>query len=181
MPRVKDVEAFADRAAAGDALALLLGDLATERDVVVLGIARGGVVVAQRIAETLNLPMDAIIARKIGVPGVEEVALGAIAEGSEEIVGDAAWYLGVPDNIVARLTARERVEVERRVRLYRGARRLPRLRGRIVLLVDDGIATGATLRAATRAVRAHQPRRIIVAVPVASRTGRLDVAREVDR
>src|SRR3954464_10383711 len=93
---------FLDRTDAGDALAAALCDVALERDVIVLGLARGGVVIAQRIAEALNLPVDVLVARKVGVPGVEEVALGAIAEGSNVVVGDAAWFLGVPDDIVAR-------------------------------------------------------------------------------
>ena len=106
---------------------------------------RGGIPVARPVADALAAPLDVAVAHKLGVPGIEEVALGAIAEGTSEVVGDAVgWYLGVPPRVVAQIAARERAEVERRSRLYRAGRALPDLRGRTVVLVDDGLATGAT-------------------------------------
>jgi putative phosphoribosyl transferase len=161
---------FVDRTEAGDALALSLSMFASEPDVVVLGLARGGVPVARQVADGLDAPMGVLVSRNIGVPGIEDVALGAIVEGTDSIVTDSiAWFIGVPSHIIGRLAAHERPELERRARLYRGGLPLPDLRGRRVILVDDGLATGATLRAAARAIRAQRPKQLIVAAPVASR------------
>lgn len=172
---------FRDRADAGDALALSLSMFATEPNVVVLGVGRGGVPVARQVAGELGAPFDVLVSRKIGVPGIEEVALGAIAEGSGRVVpDDVAWYIGVPSRVVERLAARERVELERCAQLYRGGKPLHDLQGRTVILVDDGLATGATLRAAARAVRSKQPRRLIAAVPIASQSGVKEMQAEVD-
>src|SRR2546430_14117698 len=111
---------FRDRTDAGAALVLSLGALAAERDVVVLGLARGGVPIARQVADALGAPMDVLVARKIGVPGIEEVALGAIAEGSDELVVDGvAWYIGLPPAAMEQLAVHERREIHRRVRLYR--------------------------------------------------------------
>jgi putative phosphoribosyl transferase len=172
---------FADRTDAGTALALSLSMFATEQDVIVLGLARGGVPIARRVADTLGTPFGVLVARKIGVPGIEEVALGAIAEGIDTIVTDSvAWYIGVPNQIVERLANNERPELERRARLYRDNGPLPDLRGRMVILVDDGLATGSTLRAAARVIRAQRPRRLVAAVPVASALGLKELRAEVD-
>ena len=173
--------AFRDRTDAGAVLARSLIDYRGRSDVTVLGLARGGVPVAREVANLLRVPMDVIVARKVGVPGIEEVALGAIAEGSKRVVADTvAWYLGVPSRIVDRLAARERVELERRVVLYASGLASLDLRGRTVILVDDGIATGATVRAAVRSIREKRPARVVVAVPVASRDAAEDVRLEVD-
>jgi putative phosphoribosyl transferase len=173
--------AFRDRADAGAVLARSLIDHRGRSDVTVLGLARGGVPVAREVANLLRVPFEVIVARKVGVPGIEEVALGAIAEGSKRVVADTvAWYLGVPSRIVDRLAARERVELERRVVLYGSGLASLDLRGRTVILVDDGVATGATIRAAVRSVREKRPARVIVAVPVASRDSAEDVRLEVD-
>jgi putative phosphoribosyl transferase len=125
--------------------------------------------------------MEVIVTRKVGVPGIEEVALGAIAEGSQRVVADTvAWYLGVPPRIVDRLAARERVELERRVALYASGLASLDLRGRTVILIDDGIATGASVRAALRSIREKKPARVVVATPVAARDAAEDVRLEVD-
>jgi putative phosphoribosyl transferase len=173
--------AFRDRADAGAVLARSLIDYRGRTDVTVLGLARGGVPVAREVANALRVPMSVVVARKVGVPGIEEVALGAIAEGSKKVVADTvAWYLGVPSRIVDRLAARERVELERRVCLYASGLGSLDLRGRTVILIDDGLATGATVRAALRSVREKRPARVVVAVPVSSRDAAEDVRLEVD-
>ncbi|HMA25934.1 MAG TPA: phosphoribosyltransferase family protein, partial [Gemmatimonadaceae bacterium] len=172
---------FRDRSHAGDALAQSLSRFATEPDVLVLGLARGGVLIGRQVAAALGASFGVLVSRKIGVPGIEEVALGAIAEGNDRVVEDSvAWYIGVPSNVVARLATRERVEIARRARVYRDGQALPDVRGRTVILVDDGLATGATLRAAARTIRDRQPRKLIAAVPVASRRGLDDLRGETD-
>jgi putative phosphoribosyl transferase len=175
---------YADRAAAGKAVATAvaaLGDVTRRRDVVVLGLPRGGIPVARAVADQLGAPLEAIVARKLGVPGLGEVAFGAIAEGRREIVEDSVrWYLGLPRRVVAPIVVRERRELDRRARLYRAGAPLPALRGRTVVLVDDGLASGATLRAAALAVRRERPARLIAAVPVASAMHRDDVRATVD-
>ncbi len=172
---------FRDRWSAGAALAPLLQRYATERDVVVLGLARGGVPVARQVADAIGAPMEVFVARKVGVPGIEEVALCAIAEGTEKVLTDkVAWYIGVPARVVQRLSAHERVELDRRVRLYRQGRSLPAIKGRVVILVDDGLATGATMCAAIEAIRVQQPRELVVAVPVATEDGANEVRPYVD-
>ena len=171
---------YRDRHDAGRAIGRALASLAGLEDVVVLGMPRGGVAVAREVADALRAPLDVIVARKLGVPGLREVAMGAIAEGSRSIVEDSVrWYVGVPRHIVSRVAARERVELERRVKLYRGAA-MRDVRGRTVVLVDDGLASGATLRAAAAALRRLQPARIIAAVPVASPDHCDDVRKVVD-
>src|SRR4051794_16937503 len=172
---------FSDRVHAGQALARTLRRFDLGRDVVVLGLARGGVPVAREVADALGVPLSVMVSRKIGVPGIEEVALGAVAEGNDRVVADdMAWYIGVPSRLVDRLAARERVEVERRAHMYRAGRPLPDVKNRTVILVDDGLATGATLRAAALAIRNARPRRIIAAVPIASLTGAAEVRVDVD-
>jgi putative phosphoribosyl transferase len=172
---------YSDRAAAGEAVASALRELVGQRDAVVLGLPRGGVPVARVVADALGAPLDVVVARKLGVPGMEEVALGAIAEGQRDIVEDSVrWYLGVPPRVVARIVERERREIERRARLYRQGAGLPDVRGRTVILVDDGLASGATLRAAALTVRRRKPARIIAAVPVASLAHCEDVRPTVD-
>jgi putative phosphoribosyl transferase len=172
---------FSTRAAAGSAVASALSDRHLTGDVLVLALPRGGVPVARVVADALGAPLDVIVARKLGVPGMEEVALGAIAEGRRDIVEDSVrWYLGVPAAVVARIVERERRELDRRARVYRGGASLPNVRGRTVILVDDGLASGTTMRAAALSVRLGRPARIVAAVPVASLAHCDDVRRAVD-
>ena len=139
--------AFRDRADAGRMSALSLSRYSAEPDVVVLGLARGGVPVARHVADALGAPLGVVVARKISVPGIADVALGAIAEGSHRVMAESvATYLGVPSRIVDRLAATERLEVERLVATYRAGNALSDLRGCTVILVDNGLATGATMR-----------------------------------
>jgi len=175
---------YADRAEAGRAVATALGALGgvtRRRDLIVLGLPRGGMAVARTVADALGAPLEALVARKLGVPGMSEVAFGAIAEGRRRAVADSVWwYLGLPRRVVAPIVDRERTELRRRARLYRAGAPLPTLRGRTVVLVDDGLASGTTLRAAALAVRRHRPGRVIAAVPVASAMHCDDVRATVD-
>jgi len=172
---------FRDRVAAGRMLAESLAAYQGQPDVIVLGLARGGVPVARVVADALAVPVGVVVARKVGVPGIEEVALGAVAEGGHRVIADTvAWYLGVPTRIVDRLAERERAELERSVARYRLALAPFDLRGRTVIIVDDGLATGATMRAAVRSVRERRPARVIAAVPVASGPAAREIQREVD-
>jgi predicted phosphoribosyltransferase len=157
---------FRDRRDAGRLLAERLA-AETWHDPVILALPRGGVPVAFEIATALHAPLDVLVVRKVGAPHHREFGIGAIAEGGVTIRDDsAARMVGVSLDRFDRLAAEERRELERRVQLYRGDRSLPQLDGRDVVLVDDGLATGATMRAAVRAVRTAEPARVIVAVPV---------------
>jgi putative phosphoribosyl transferase len=163
------VERFRDRAHAGRLLAARLRRHAGRPDVVVLGLPRGGVPVAAEVAERLRVPLDVFLVRKLGVPGHEELAMGAIATGGVRVLNEAVLAAaGVSGEDVAAATAREREELRRRERAYRDDRPPPDLRGRTVVLVDDGLATGATMRAAAAAARRQQAACVIVAVPVAA-------------
>ena len=159
---------FRDRAGAGRLLAERLRDYAGRGDVVVLGLPRGGVPVAAEIARALDAPLDVFLVRKLGVPGHEELALGAIATGGMRVLNQPVLeQLALPAEWIEAIDAKERRELERRERAYRGERPPPDLAGRTVILVDDGLATGATMLAAVRAVKLDEPARVIVAVPVA--------------
>jgi putative phosphoribosyl transferase len=172
---------FRDRAHAGDALAHSLRRFADQSDVIVLGLARGGVPMARQVADAIGAPFNVLISRTIGVPGIEELAFAAISEGSDRVVADPlAWYIGVPPGIVDRLASRERIELARRAALYREGEALPDVKGRVVILVDDGLASGATLRAAALGMRGGHPKRLVAAVPVASRAGLDEMRDEVD-
>ncbi|MGB9633600.1 MAG: phosphoribosyltransferase [Chloroflexaceae bacterium] len=161
---------FHDRTAAGRALAARLTAYADRPDTIVLALPRGGVPVGYEIATALNAPLDLMLVRKLGVPGEEELAMGAIAEGGVRVLNtDVVRGLRIDPDTIAQVAAREGQELERRGRLYRGGRLAPDLRGKTVILVDDGLATGATMRAAIVAARAQEPARIIVAAPVAAR------------
>jgi putative phosphoribosyl transferase len=163
------VTQFRDRTEAGQLLASTLMRYANRNDVLVLGLPRGGVQVAYEIARALNAPLDVMVVRKLGVPGEEELALGAIGPGGTRVLNaDVIRMLGIPDSAIEAVARQEQQELERRMRRYRGSRPPPDMRGRVVILVDDGIATGATMRAAIAAVRQQQPARIIVAAPVAA-------------
>ena len=163
---------FRDRHAAGVALAHALAMHARRSDAVVLGVARGGVAVAASLARTLMLPLDTFVCRKLGVPGLGEVAFGAIAEGDGAPVFDAVHsFVGLSRGVVAHVVERERAEVKRRIGRYRDDRPHMDLFGKTVIVVDDGLASGATLMAAGNALRRHRPARLIAAVPVASVDG----------
>jgi putative phosphoribosyl transferase len=159
---------FLDRVDAGRQLAQALMEYAGRDDVVVLGVPRGGIPVAVEVARALGAPLDVLIVRKLGAPQQQELAIGAIAGGGIRILNrPLIEELGIGDEVLNRLIARETAEIERREQLFRGVRAAIPVRGKIVILVDDGIATGASTLAAIAALRAMEPRRIVVAVPVA--------------
>lgn len=159
---------YRDRQEAGIRLAELLRHYANHKDAIVLALPRGGVPVAFEIARTLHLPLDVFIVRKLGVPGHSELAMGALAAGDIIFYNeDIVQSLHIPDAMIERVIAEERQELERRETVYRGGRPFPDLTAKIVILVDDGIATGATMRAAIAALRALNVKRLVVAVPVA--------------
>lgn len=161
---------FHDRGEAGRQLAARLGAYAHRDDVIVLALPRGGVPVGAEVASALDAPLDVFVVRKLGVPGHEELAMGAIASGGVRVIDEyIVAQLGVSDEQVRRITEREQAELERRERQYRDDLPLPDLTGRTVILVDDGLATGATMRAAVQAVRAARPAKVVVAVPVGAR------------
>ena len=160
---------FRDRREAGRLLAEKLAAYANRPDVLVLALPRGGVPVAYEVARGLGAPLDVFVVRKLGVPGYEELAMGAIASGGVRVLNDQlVERLGIGEQAIEAIAARERQELERRERLYRGDRPPPDVRGRTVILVDDGLATGATMHAAIEALRQQNPARIVVAVPTAS-------------
>jgi putative phosphoribosyl transferase len=158
---------FASRREAGAELAARLGQYAGRDDVVVLGLPRGGVPVAYEVARKLGAPLDIFLVRKLGVPGHSELAMGAIASGGVRVLNDDVvhWY-SIPDVVIDEVAREEQAELERREQAYRDGRVPVQLGGRIVLLIDDGLATGSTMKAAVQAVRAHSPKQIVVAVPV---------------
>jgi predicted phosphoribosyltransferase len=160
---------FRDRREAGRFLAEKLSFYANRPDVIVLALPRGGVPVAYEVARALNVPLDVFPVRKLGVPGHDELAMGAIAPGGVRILNDeVVRALGIPDYSIDAVAAKEQQELTRRERLYRGDRPPPEVRGKTVLLVDDGLATGATMLAAIKALRQQEAGRIVVAVPIAS-------------
>ncbi len=159
---------FKDRKDAGQQLAKELSSYTGRNDVIVLGLARGGVAVGVEVARNLKVPMDVYLVRKLGVPGYEELAMGAIASGGTRIINsEVIRSLSIPDSTIDEVTAREKEELKRRETAYRGDRPFPDLRDKTVILVDDGLATGASMRAAISAVKSRSPRKIIVAVPTA--------------
>jgi putative phosphoribosyl transferase len=158
---------FRSRTEAGKLLANKLTQYANHNDVIVLGIPRGGIPVAFEIATALNAPLDICVARKLGVPGNQELAMGAIAaDGFEVLNEDLLDWLRISGHTIAEVGDQELHELERRDRIYRGDRSLPTIRDRIVIVVDDGLATGATMRAAIGVLKPQQPQRLIIAVPV---------------
>jgi predicted phosphoribosyltransferase len=166
---MKPTGAFKDRREAGRVLASLLERYAGREDVLVLALPRGGVPVAYEVAEALRAPLDIFLVRKLGVPGHEELAMGAIASGGVRVlVPSVVESLGIPASEIEATAVREQRELERREREYRGGQPPPDVRGRIVILIDDGLATGATMRAAAAALREQGPSRIVVAAPVAA-------------
>ena len=172
---------FIDRKDAGQKLAQKLAQYANRPDVIVLALPRGGVPVGYEVARALNAPLDVFIVRKLGVPGQEELAMGAIASGGVRILNqDIVQALGIPASVIDQVAAREWQELRRREKLYREGRPAPDLADRTVILVDDGVATGATMRAAIKAVRQQNPAKVIVAVPVSALETYYDLAREAD-
>jgi predicted phosphoribosyltransferase len=161
--------AFRDRREAGRRLAAELREYAGQRDLIVLALPRGGVPVASEVARALGAPLDVFVVRKVGVPWHEELAMGAIASGGVRLLNEElirAYRIDPAD--VEQVMRSEQEELERRERLYRGGRPFPDLRNKTVILVDDGLATGSTMRVAVEALRKEEPARIVVAVPVAS-------------
>jgi predicted phosphoribosyltransferase len=172
---------FRDRRDAGDALAVRLAEFRGS-DVLVLGLPRGGVPVAAQVARALGADLDVVVARKLGAPMSDELAIGAVtANGGRFVNEEMVRTLGVSAAYLAEVTAAQRAEARRREQLFRGSRPSPRIAGRTVILVDDGLATGATMRAAVHAVKAQQPARLVVAVPVGSPEACAALRREVDQ
>jgi putative phosphoribosyl transferase len=172
---------FRDRKEAGQRLAALVHKYAGRSDVLVLALPRGGVPVAFEVARELKAPLDIFLVRKLGVPGHEELAMGAIASGGTRVLNeDVVQYLQIPGDVIDAIAADEQRELERRERVYRDGRPAPKIEGQIVILIDDGLATGSTMRAAAAALRKQNPARIIVAVPVAPAETCEDFRAEVD-
>jgi predicted phosphoribosyltransferase len=172
---------FRNRVEAGQLLAKRLGKYANRSDVVVLALPRGGVPVGYEVALALNAPLDVFVVRKLGVPGHEELAMGAIASGGVRVLnGSVVEGLNLPDDVVDAVAAREFQELERRERAYRDDRPAPDVQGRTVILVDDGIATGSTMKAAVEALRQLEAARIVVAAPTAALSTVREMQPEVD-
>ena len=160
---------FKNRNISGQILVGKLADYTNRSSVIVLALPRGGVPIAYEVAKALNAPLDVLVVRKLGVPEQEELAMGAIASGGVRIINEHITNLGnISEDTIARVAAQEERELERRELLYRGDRPFPDLEGRIVILVDDGLATGATMWAAVASVRRQNPAKIVIGVPVAA-------------
>jgi predicted phosphoribosyltransferase len=160
---------FRDRTEAGKHLATKLLSYKDRQDVLVLALPRGGVPVAFEVAQALRVPLDIFLVRKLGVPGHEELAMGAISTGGVRVLNeDTVDYLRIPEHVIDAIAAEELKELKRRELAYRGNRPEPDVKGKTVILIDDGLATGSTIRAAAQALRKQQPARIVVAVPVSA-------------
>jgi putative phosphoribosyl transferase len=172
---------FRDRRQAGRVLAVHLSPYAHRPNVLVLALPRGGVPVGFEIAKALHVPLDVFLVRKLGLPGQEELAMGAIASGGVRVLNeDVVNALDIAPEMIDAVAAEEQQELERRERAYRDDRPLPEIRGKIVILADDGLATGSSMRAAIRALRQLQPARIVVAVPVGARQTCEEIGLEAD-
>lgn len=172
---------FRDRAEAGQLLAARVLELVRREDAVVLALPRGGVPVGYEVAAALGVAFDVFVVRKLGVPGHEELAMGAIASGGIRLLNDeVVTSLGIPGEVIDVVARREQVELDRREQLYRGTRPHLSLVNKFVVLVDDGLATGSTMRAAVSAVRDHMPAHIVVAVPVGASSTCDELRREAD-
>jgi predicted phosphoribosyltransferase len=172
---------FRNRSEAGRFLARALDRYKDLRDLIVLALPRGGVPVAYEVATALNAPLDVFIVRKLGIPGHDELAMGAIATGGIRALNSSViQHLNIPQSVIDAVAAREEKELERRERLYREGKAFPNITERTVILVDDGLATGATMKAAVAALRQHNPSKIIVAVPTAPAETCEDLQRDAD-
>jgi putative phosphoribosyl transferase len=175
-------DVFRDRADAGRKLAAHLDEYAGRPDVLVLGLVRGGVPVAFEVARALEAPLDVLLVRKLGVPGHEELAMGAIASGGTRVLNEeVVRSLEIPEETIAAVAADEQRELERRERLYRGGREPLPVAGRTAILVDDGLATGASMRAAALALEQQRAGEVVVAVPVAPPATCAALEQQVDR
>ncbi|WP_414753984.1 phosphoribosyltransferase [Anabaena sp. CCY 9910] len=173
---------FCNRTEAGKLLAARLTEYANRPDVLVLGLPRGGVPVAFEVARILDAPLDVCLVRKLGVPGHKELAMGAIATGGVRVLNEnAVDWLRIPQATIDEVAAIEMRELERRNIAYRGNRPLPKVKNHTIILVDDGIATGATIRAAIATLKQQQPRELVVAVPVAAASTCEELQAEVDK
>jgi len=173
---------YRDRMQAGRVLASMLTTYTNRRNVLVLALPRGGVPVAYEVAKALHVPLDVFLVRKLGVPGHEELAMGAIATGGVRVINeDVVRSLQIPPQVLDAVAFREERELERREQLYRDDRPLPVVRDQTVILIDDGLATGATMRAAVQALRVQAPAKIVVAVPVAAYATYRQFRAEVDK
>src|SRR4051794_10774211 len=172
---------FRDRIDAGQRLATQLHAYANHPNILVLALPRGGVPVAAEVARALAAPLDVFLVRKLGLPGQEELAMGAIASGGARVLNESVVRsLGLSEGLLDDVAARERVELERRERAFRGERPPPDVRGRVAVVVDDGLATGSTMRVAVAALRTQEPARIVVAVPTAPPSTSEELRPEVD-
>jgi predicted phosphoribosyltransferase len=172
---------FHDRAEAGKFLATKLTRYANRPDVFVLALPRGGVPVAFEVAKALEVPLDLFIVRKLGFPGREEAAMGAIASGNVIVLNEPMLHeLPIPRQVIQSVVDRERQELKRREKMYREGRPKLDVRGKTVILIDDGLATGSTMRAAAQALRKKSPKRLVVAVPVGAATTCDEFRSEVD-
>jgi putative phosphoribosyl transferase len=174
-------ERFEDRRDAGEQLASQLESYAHKTDAIVLALPRGGVPVGYAVAKALGVPLDVMLVRKLGVPGHEELAMGAVAAGGRMVLAnDVVRMAGIPDNIIQAAARRELAEIERREKLYRSGRPPLQLQDRVVILVDDGLATGSTMLAAVQAARVEHPAKIVAAVPVGAPDTCLKLGSEAD-
>jgi len=172
---------FRDRAEAGSLLARKLEHYKNAPDLLVLGLPRGGVPVACAVATVMNAPLDVLIVRKLGVPGYDELAMGAIASNGIQILNDSLIrHLDIPESVIKSVIEREREELNRREREYRGVRPPAEISGKTVIIVDDGLATGSTMKAAIAALRLQHPAKIVAAVPTASAETCEELKQEAD-
>ena len=175
------VEPFRDRFSAGIQLAEKLLDYASIPDVIVLGLPRGGVEVAYEVALRLNTELDVFLVRKLGTPFEPELAMGAIAEGGILLLNDAVVnYMGISKDSIESVAKEELAELERRLKLYRNGRPALELKGKIVVIVDDGLATGATMKAALKAIKRKEPKKTVVAVPVGAPSTCMEIKSDAD-
>ncbi|MDX1901219.1 MAG: phosphoribosyltransferase [Gammaproteobacteria bacterium] len=176
------MDRYYDRCEAGKILAKQLSEYRNRKDVIVLALPRGGVPVAYEIAKALSVPLDIFIVRKLGVPGHEELAMGAIAMGGVTFFNqDLLDEIVIPKSDIERVVQSEKKELERREKKYRGNKAFPELKNKTIILVDDGIATGATIRVAVKALRKYHPISIIIAVPVVATSVYAEIAKSVEK